>query len=215
MTDVVIYPEVDEDKVRTTCDIMRGCPDSILSVAMLVWPTTRWSAVPVLQMLPQCINLTTLQVRYQPTTPDPELVSVIPILTHLRRVEYYHDHGPGEDCGDIDSRVVRAILLLPHLRHVTLGWLVLDDDTLMLTDHMTELQKVELEWLHMSPEAWNRFVCSLSSVKHAVDVKIDECKIDDDTRDMICKSKHLNVIKGWTKILCDLSIHFKSVHKST
>ena len=291
VTDVVINPQDEDDKVRMTCDIMNGCPDSILSFAMLVLPTTRWSAGPVLQILPQCCNLTTLQVIYIGTTPGPELVSVIPTLIHLQHVQYFHGHGPGEDCGDVDSRVVHAILQLPHLRyvklvHVVLGddtlvltdhmtelqkielyevsmspdtWnrfvsslfnvkhvmdtvmyisgnhyvdsrvvcgilqnlqvknlkllsVVLDDDTLVLADHMTELQKVELDKVRMSPVAWIRFVDSLPSMRHAVDVTIEECDIDHETRDMISKSKHLNVTKDWEEY--DWSISFTSAHRA-
>ena len=173
VADVVLRYDDGKDKVRLTCDIMSGCPDSILSFAMLVSGMhTSWSAVPVLQKLPQCSHLTTLQVQYDHTTPDPELVSVIPTLTHLQRVAYYHAHGAGEDCDDVDSRVVRAILQLPRLRHVKLVYVALDDDTLVMTDHMTELQKVELDEVRMSPVAWNRFVDSLLSVKYAVEITV-------------------------------------------
>ena len=217
VTDVVLHYDDDEDKVRTTCDIMSGCPDSILSFAIWVSSSTPWSAVPVLQILPQCSHLTTLQLVYVDRTPDPELVSVIPTLTHLQRVDYFHTHGAGKDRRDVDSSVVRAILQLPRLRHVILECVVLDDDTLVLTDHMTELQKVELFKVSMSPVAWNRFVTSLPSVKHAVDVTIEDCKIDDDTRDMICKTKHIHVTKDWEKerYINSWSINFTSAHKKT
>ena len=40
VTDVVLLDDDDDDKVRTTCDIIRGCPDSILSFAMFVMSPT-------------------------------------------------------------------------------------------------------------------------------------------------------------------------------
>ena len=290
VTDVVLQA-FDDDKVRTTCDIMRGCPDSILSCVMLVEKSS-WLAGPVLQILPQCINLTTLQVVYGNTSPDPELVSVIQTLTNLQRVFYLHIDWTGDDCGDVNSRIVRAILQLPHLRHVkfwfvvldddtlvftdhmtklqkveldkvrmspvawnrfvsslpsvkhvmdtvmyetsdhdvdslvvrgilqnlqlrhvTLKWVELDDNTLVLTDHMTELQKVELDKICMSPEGWNRFVNSLPSVKHTVDMTIKECDIDDETRNMINKSKHIHVTTDWEKYkFSKWSVCFTSAH---
>ena len=206
VTDVVLDANDGDDKVRMTRDIMRGCPDSILSFSMLVTGKQVWSACSVVQLLQQCSNLTTLLVLYQQTSPDPGWVSVIPTLTHLQRVMYYHSHrldeyfgdvDSREACGDVDSRVICAILQLPHLRYVILVFVVLDDDTLVLTDHMTELQKVELDSVRMPPVAWNRFVTSLASVKHAVDVTIDMCEIDDATRDMISKSEHLKVTNNW------------------
>ena len=50
----------------------------------------------------------------------------------------------------------------------------LDDDTLVLTDHMTELQKVELKFnlVRLSHDARYKFVNSLPSVKHDVDITI-------------------------------------------
>ena len=219
---------------------------------------------------------------------------MIPTLAHLQRVAYYHAHGAGEDCDDVDSRVVRAILQLPSLRHVKLVYVALDDDTLVMTDHMTELQKVKLDEVRMSPVAWNRFVdsllnvkyaveitvchkgsdghlntrivrailqipqlkhvtlrdvnldddtlvltehmtglqkvelkrvrmspvawtrfvTSLRTVKHAVDVTIKMCEIDDDTRNMISKSEHLKVTNNWERWMGgEWSISFTSSHE--
>ena len=58
-----------------------------------VYDATTWSAGPVLQILPQSSYLTTRQVLYGNTTPDPELVSMISTLTHLQRVMSYHGAG--------------------------------------------------------------------------------------------------------------------------
>ena len=171
MVDVILREWDGDDNIRTTCDMIRGCPESMLSFAMWISDTTPWSAKPVLQILPTCSHLTTLQVWYSSTAPDPELVSVIPALTHLQRVEYYHTRGPGEGRGDVDNRVVLAILQLPRLRHVKLEWVELEDDTLVVKD-MTNLQKVELYRVDMSPEAWNRFVTSLVSLKHFVQIAL-------------------------------------------
>ena len=213
VTDVVLQDEDDDDKVKTTCDIIRGCPDSILSFSMLVIGNQLWSACSVVQLLPQCSNLTTLQVLYKQTSPEPGWVSVIPTLAHLQRVWYGHPHRLDGEFGDVDSRVVRAILQFPRLRYVKLYCVVLDDDALVLTDHMTEFQKVELYNVRMSPEAWNRFVTSLRTVKHGVDVTIERSEIDDDTRDMISKSEHLKVTKKWWNFLIRWSISFTSAHE--
>ena len=172
VTNVVLRPTDDEEKVRATLDIMGSYPDNIRSFALWIRYNTQWSAVDVLQILPRCCHLTTLQVEYSSTTPSSELVSVTKTLRHLQNVGYRHYCADGEDRGDVDSRFVRAILKCPHLRNVRLQFVVLDDDTLVLTDRMTELQKVELRYVGMSPTALKRFVDSLLSVKHFVEIII-------------------------------------------
>ena len=193
VTDIVLHFDDDNDKVRITCDLMRGCPGSILSFSMLVWGKTPWLPGTVLQLLPQCSNLTTLHVVYDYTTPDPELVSVIPTLTHLERVGYRHNLGAGEERDDVDSRVIYAILQLPHLKHVRLECVKLDDNTLVLTNTFTHLQIIELYNLSMSPEGWKRFSTGLLSGKHSMDVRINRCNIDNDTRDRILESKYITL----------------------
>ena len=89
VADVVFAIDDTDDKVKMTVGMMRSCTDSILSFSMALIVNTPRSAGPVLQILPQCSHLTTLQVMYHFTTPDPELVSVIPTLPHLQRIEYF------------------------------------------------------------------------------------------------------------------------------
>ena len=193
VSDVVLHYYDDDDKVKITCDMMRGCPDSVVSFAMSSWHDTSWSAGSVLQILPQCCLLTTLQIAYEDKEPDPELVCVIPSLSHLQRIEYYHWRPSDEDRGDVDSRVVRAVVKLPQLRHVKLGRLELDGSTLVLTAHMTEIQKVELNRVRISTEGWTRFVTSLFTVGHAVEIAIEYCNIDDVARGIIHNKEHFTV----------------------
>ena len=288
VTDVVLHDRYDADKVRMICNIMRSCPDSILSFAM----KTSRSAGPVIQILPQLSHLTIIKLWYSRTTPEPELASVIPTLTHLQRVEYSNT-DTDEDRGDVDSRIVHGILQLPRLRHLELDEVVLDDDTLLLmnhmtdlqtvklyrirmspvawdrfvtslhcvkhamdtvvysskdhdvdsrvvrgilnnlqlqnvelitteldddtlvlTEHMTQLQKVRLCRVKMSPVAWTRFVTSLRSVQHPVDVTLKWCPLDDGTRDMISKSEHLTVTSEWVTFYPDSSVSITSAHKT-
>ena len=193
VSDVVLHYYDDNDKVKITCDMMHGCPDSVVSFAMSSWHDTSWSAGPVLQILPHCCHLTTLQIAYEDKEPDPELVCVIPTLSHLERVEYYHWRPSDADRGDVDSRVVRAVVKLPQLRHVKLGRLELDGSTLVLTAHLTEIQKVELNRVRISTEGWTRFVTSLFTVGHAVDIAMEYCNIDDVARGMIHNKEHFTV----------------------
>ena len=91
----------------------------------------------------------------------------------------------------------------------------LDDDALVMTDNMVQLQKVELVGVCMSSEAWNRFVTSLRSVKRTVDVTLEACDIDDEARNVVGKSKHLNVATNWKPCMFGWSITLTSPHNET
>ena len=208
ISDIILLPDDGSDKVKMTYDLMRGCPDSILSFTMWVTSDTPWAGGPVrqglpkcsylttggmvLQVLPKCSHLTTLDVEYWYTIPDPELVSVIPTLVHLQHVGYSHRRGACSN-RDVDSRVVSVILKLPQLKNVKLDWVKLHEDILILTEGMTSLEKIELGTVNMIPKAWSTFLTSLSRVKHGLDVTIEHTYLDEDTLGMIFESKYLTV----------------------
>ena len=199
LPDIVLHYTDTDDKVSITSDMMRGAQGSILSFAMWIRHATSWSAVLLLQILPNCSQPTTLQLRYDRKTPEPELASVLPTLKHLQWVQYWHLRRYDE-VSNIDSRVVRIILQLPQLKYVKLVYVGLDDFTLAFRDRMTQLQKIELDKVRMSPYAWNKFVTSLLSVRHAVEVNIECCStIDDDIRKMISNSDRLTLSEDFSK----------------
>ena len=75
------------------------------------------------------------------------------------------------------SRVVRAILQIPGLKHLTLDKLKLDNDVLMVAGK-THLQKIKLIHMGMSMIAWGKFLNSLLCIKHVVEVEIHNDIID-------------------------------------
>ena len=229
ISDVVLLPDDGSDKVKMAYDLIHGCQDSILSFTMWVTSDTQWAGDPVLQglpkcsylttggnvlqVLPKCSHLTTLDVEYWYTTPDPELVSLIPTLMNLQHVGYSYRRGACSN-HDVDSCVVSVILKLPQLRHVKLDWVKLHEDILILTDDMTLLEKVELGTVNMIPKAWNSFLTSLSRVKHGLDVTIEHTYLDEDTLGVICESKYLTVTKREKDELKLWSISFTCVPES-
>ena len=115
-------------------------------------------------------------------------------------VKYNGDHAK-------HIRVVRVILQLPHLKNVELSNIKIYNDVLKTNDDMNKLQKIVLNRVSMSPEVWNRFVISLLSIKHAVDVTIHNSNIDSDTYNMICKSEMFSVTKRETLWYSDVINH--------
>ena len=193
----------DNDTIIMTETMMRGSPESILSFSLWVDSETLWSAGPLLQVLTHCNNLTTLEIDFWYSMPDPELISVIPKLKYLERVRYRHFYSTGEDGFDFDSCVVRAIFQLTHLKHIHIEGVRLDENSLIVTADMAWLQKIELKHIDMIPGAWKSFVTSLRSVKHAVDVTIRNSNIDDGTINVVCISDYYTVIMKdilWEKI---------------
>ena len=171
VTHVAVHLNNDDEKVSTACYMMRSCPGSVLSFAMSVSDTAQVSDSSVLRILRRCSNLTTLQVEYTDSTPGPELMRSISTLKNLQRVHYYR-FDINLDNYQVDSDVLNVILQLPRLKHVKLQKIALDVDTLVLTDHTTQLQKIELLDVSICPQALNNFLTSMLSVKYAVDTLV-------------------------------------------
>ena len=214
VTDVVVDHRDDTENLRITGDLMKGCPESILSIDMLFWGGNKWLETPVLQILPQFTHLTTFRLRYWRTSPDPELVNVIPKMTHVERVKYQHESRAGDIA--LDSHVVNAIFQLPLLKNVILANLELDHDTLALTYEMTQLLSVTLTRINMLSKCWESFLSSLHSPKQAVDVTLDQCNIDAETVDMLSSSGYFTVItkeKGTDHVDNPWILQLKSIPK--
>ena len=94
------------------------------------------------------------------------------------------------------------------LTHIKLYNIVIGDaGTLLVTPHMTQLQRVKLDGVEMSVRRWTEFVSSLLTVQHAFNVILEDSDIDDDTLDSIHRSPHFAVTKeGSDSVACSFGL---------
>ena len=158
----------------------------------------------ILSSLQGCTHLTSLEVEGLSSTEDCKLLArVLPQLIYLQYVSYksfkrtpeeenVSRNKPWQEYVDevFDEKVagnvaiVNALQTLTRLRKIKLEYVGLHDaGTLLLTPHMTQLEKVKLERIVMSPRRWQEFISSLLKVQHEVHVKLGpfETNIDSDT----------------------------------
>ena len=125
----------------------------------------------ILQSLPGCPQLTSLDIANLDTMEDCEMLfSVLPQLPSL---QYIHYNGEPE-CGSAGhAAVVGALQHLTQLTHIKLEDIDLGDDgTVLVTPHMTQLQKVELDFVEMSARRWTEFLSSLQHVPQLTHIKL-------------------------------------------
>ena len=147
----------------------------------------------ILTSLSGCHHLTSLFIEWHLTMKDCEvLVSVLPQLSHLQYIDY-----SGSDCDPAGhAAVVSALQHLTQLTHIELANIDLRDvGTLLVTPHMTELQKVKLWDVKMSFWRWMQFLSSLHRVQHTVHVTLNGTNIDGATVETIHNSPHFTVTK--------------------
>ena len=180
VTDIYLYGS-DSDTVRLTAELMSANHDTIVSVYL--WEV-RHPLHGVTQYLPQCPHLAALYIDMPNTETRAQIVAVIPHLTQLNTLWY---DGP---YAVEDAPVVAAVLRLTQLRYIQLGFVILDDDVLVVTADWTRLQTVVLRYVDMSARSWGRFVSSLLTVPHPVHVTLHRKDIDDNTRRRIQTSPH-------------------------
>ena len=114
----------------------------------------------------------------------------LPQLTQLDTVRY---DGSYYSTDVQDVGVVAAILQLTQLRDIRLYHVSLGDDGMVLTADWTRLQSVELQRVSMSEKNWEKFIDSLLTIRHPVDVKILDTYTGSYTRMRIRKSDHFSV----------------------
>ena len=148
----------------------------------------------ILQSLQSCPHITSLYIDFSYNTiQDHELLAgVLPQLKHL---QYIHYNCSSLDCGyACQVAVVSTLQQLTQVRHIHILCIDLGDaGTLLVTPHMTQLQKLELKCVKMSARRWTEFVSSLLSVQHTVHVTLKDTNIDDDTVKTIHTSRHFTV----------------------
>ena len=103
-----------------------------------------------------------------------------------------------------------------RLSHITLSDIDLGDDVLLLvTPHMTQLQKVELESVEMSCERFAEFFFSLLNVQHTVNVILEHANINEDTVKIIHNSPHFTVTTEERECIDMYNIDFHTVQQRT
>ena len=167
VTDIYLHEYSDSDSVRLTGELICTNLHTIVSVWLgeVDPPLHR-----VLQCLPQCPNLVSLCIRYMSQIENhAQMVAMIPRLTQLDILRY--GGGRTEDAVEKDSAVVAAVLQLTQLSFMQLEWVDLrDNDGLVLTADWTHLKTIVLRSVYMTD--WERFVSSLLTVLHPVQVTI-------------------------------------------
>ena len=125
------------------------------------------------------------------------LASVLQHLTQLKHKQYLYYDDELYECGPAsDTAVVSALQHLTQLRHIELSRIDLGDgETLLVTPHMTQLQKVKLWLVQMTARRWTEFLSSLHNVHHTVHVTLVNTNIDRDTVNTIHNSPNLTVTK--------------------
>ena len=133
----------------------------------------------ILSSLPGCPHLTSLHIIWLYTMEDCEMLASV--LSQLPQLQYIHYDGVNTHCGPAGhAAVVSALQHLKQVRHIKLEDIDLGDDgTLLVTPHMTQLQKVGLTGIKMSARRWAEFVSSLISVQHKVYITLERTDIDD------------------------------------
>ena len=173
ITDIDLDINSDSDTVRLTGELMCGNRDTVVSVRL-------WQVVHplhgVAQYLPQCPLLSALYIYISNTEIHAQIVAVIPRLTQLDTIRY-----KGRRIAVEDVAFVAAVLRLTQLRYISLEDVWLGDDGMVLTADWTRLQTVALHGVRMSARRWGRFVTSLLTIRHPVDITLCTTSIDADT----------------------------------
>ena len=121
---------------------------------------------------------------------DDGTLLVTPHMTQLQEVKLYEIKMSGRRWAEFFSSLQYAT----QLTHITLIGIDLDDAvTILVTPHMTQLQKVSLNYVTMSARKFADFVSSLLSVQHTVHVTLYDTAIDGDTLTTIHTSPHFTV----------------------
>ena len=186
---------LDRGTVRLTGDLMSANLGTIVSVTL----ESLWCDPPeeVIELLPRCPNLSALYITYSDNGYHRKLlVSVIPCLTQLTTVRY-----SGEFWYDAYNRAfVAAVMSLTQLELIQLDAVNLSGDGLGLTDAMTRLRTVVLDYVCMTAEGWDRFLSCLLILPQSVSVRLEEVNIDKGTRRRILTSPRIKVTQdNWQR----------------
>ena len=151
----------------------------------------------ILPALQECTNLTFLDISIFDEMEDCELLAkVLPSIVCLKCIQIRGGvMSPNYDnTGDV--MVVNAIQNIRQLKQIKLKEIDLRDNaTLLVTEHMTQLETVAMNCVHMSARRWAEFVSGLLSVQHIVKVELHYTNIDVDSLKTIDTSLDYTVIE--------------------
>ena len=210
ISDAIVWPG---DWIEVVRDKVSICSESLVSFGVEAFGTA-WCKGRLPIVLRRLRNLTTLVMVHANYTPIENFIGVMPCLTSLQRVMYYHNcisYVDQKCCSKPDSEIVRSILGVVTLKHVRLELIRLEDDSLLFTNAMPQLQKVELCGIHMSAKAWNTFVKSYVCLKHPAQIFVRKSNIDKDTFSFISGSKCFNVTEKEDDDKSEKTICFSTV----
>ena len=194
VTDIYLDWRSDGDTVRLTGDLMSANLGTIVSVRL--WDV-RHPLHGVTHYLPQCHNLTALYITYMDNKENRDLlVAVIPRLTQLTTVRYWGRQS------DAANRAVVAVMSLTQLEWIRLDWVSLGDVGVGVTDAMTRLRTVRLDFVYMTAVGWDRLLTSLLTLPQSVSVVLEGTDIDEGTVRRIQTSQRVTLtqdVKGWLK----------------
>ena len=192
VTDIcLLLTHRDSDTVRLTGELLCRNRDTIVSVTLYI---VHHPLHKMVQYLPQCPHLSALCIYMYNTGDRAQIVAVIPRLTQLHTIRY---NGTYRAVEAVDAVVVvTAILRLTQLRCIWLVSVILEDDGVVLTANWTRLRTVVLRNVYMSTRSWGRFVSSLLTVRHPVDVTLHHTNIADDVWRRIQTSPHFSVTQN-------------------
>ena len=133
----------------------------------------------ILPSLPGCPDLTSLNIESLGTIEECELLAtVLPRLPHLQYVRY---DDLMSYCGSAGhAAVVSALQHLTQLTHIELGSIDLGDDgSLLVTPHLTQLQRVTLICVSMSGRRWGEFFSSLQDATQLTHIRLHKINLGD------------------------------------
>ena len=187
VTDIYLDINNDRDTVRLTGELMSANLSHIVSVTL--WDVD-YPLHGVIQLLPQCPNLSALFICMNNMN---IIMSVIPRLTQLTTVRY---EGHFLSAAADHRAAVTVVMTLTQLVLVHLGNDSLGDDGVEVTDAMTRLRMVVLQYVHMTAAAWDRFVSSVLTLPQSVSVVLDHTDIDEGVVRRILTSPRVTLDHG-------------------
>ena len=182
----------------------------------------------ILQSLPQCINITSLDISgldgnrstfrrpllYKKVPSDHGvLISVLPQLEHLHYIRYEGYGFYGICLGNSDSldlAIIYSLFKLDRLKHVELEDIRVHDACLNIDNpfysdegtHNTKIETINLINVHMPDRIWKKIFSPLRNVQHKMDVTLYDTNILKDTLNSIFNSAYYKVTQQESDLRC-------------
>ena len=148
----------------------------------------------LLSAFPYCQLLDSLHLSY---TDDvviaPCIVEIIPQLCNLREFKYGTSRNRGQEDTAYHTAVVKAILSLVNLRVINLWSIEINDNALVLSPSMTQLEEIKLGGIRcevvMSPIGWKKFFESMLEIQHPMKLVLYGLNVDRDVMAILKTSR--------------------------